>query len=166
MIALSYAGRCPGRVKALVLADTAAKIGTAEFWDERIKAIQKNGLNSMAGTILARWFSPAFQGQRPADYRGYANMLTRTPAAGYIATCQALQAADLSHLVGTIQIQSLVLCGAEDLATPPQRGRDLAATLRNARFDLIEQAGHLPCIEQPEAMAEKINRFLQEVLNQ
>jgi 3-oxoadipate enol-lactonase len=166
MIALAYAGRDPDRVKALVLADTAAKIGVPEFWDERIKAIQTNGLAGMAETILARWFSPAFPAQRPADYRGYANMLTRTPAAGYIATCQALQAADLSPLAATIQTPALVLCGAEDLATPPERSRELAAALRNARFELIEQAGHLPCVEQPAAMAEKITRFLQELLDQ
>jgi len=47
-----------------------------------------------------------------------------------------------------------------------KRGRELAATLRNARFELIEQAGHLPCVEQPEAMADKINQFFQELLNQ
>ena len=89
-------------------------------------------------------------------------MLTRTPVAGYVATCEALRAADLSNTVGTIKAKALVLCGAEDLATPPNLGRDLAESLSDARFELIEKAAHLPCVEQPAAMAAKIDQFLWE----
>jgi 3-oxoadipate enol-lactonase len=162
MIALDYALNNPERVEALIVSDTGAKIGTSEFWNERIEAIKNKGLAGLAETILGRWFAPAFAEQHPAEYRGYYNMLTRMPVAGYIATCQSLQNADLRESVSAIQAKTLVLCGAEDLATPPQLGRELAAALPNARFELIEQAAHLPCLEQPEAMAAKINQFLQE----
>jgi 3-oxoadipate enol-lactonase len=162
MIALDYAARYPENVLALVLCDTAAKIGAPEFWDERIEAIRENGLNGMAETILARWFAGSFLAQHPAEYWGYFNMLTRTPTAGYIATCEALRTADLSEAVRTIKAKALVLCGAEDLATPPGLGRELTASLTDARFELIEQAAHLPCVEQPEAMAAKLDQFLRE----
>lgn len=89
-------------------------------------------------------------------------MLTRTPIAGYMATCAAIRAADLRDAVGKIETKSLVLCGAEDAATPPELGRELAETLPAARFELIDAAGHLPCIEQPRAMASKISRFFRE----
>lgn len=164
MIALDHAIRHSQSIKALVLCDTAPKIGTPEFWRERIAAIQKNGLDGMAATILARWFSPAFSAQHPADYQGYSNMLTRMPVSGYLATCAAIREADLREPAKTIKIKSLVLCGAEDLATPPEVGRELVEALEDAHFELIEKAGHLPCIEQPEAMAQKINRFFQEFL--
>lgn len=163
MIALDYAINHAQTVRALILCDTAAKIGTAEFWNERIAGIQENGLDGMAETILGRWFAPTFSARHPAEYQGYYNMLTRMPVAGYIATCQALRDADLRQLVGTIKAKTLVLCGSEDLATPPQLGRELAETLPEARFELIEKAAHHPCIEQPEAMAAKIDRFLQKL---
>ena len=162
LIVLDYAMKHPQRVKALVLCDTAAKIGTAEFWDERVAAIRENGLANMAHTILERWFAPAFSDRRPAEYQGYYNMLARTPTEGYIATCQALGNADLRDSVKAIQAKALVLCGAEDLATPPNLGRELAASLPNAHFELVEQAAHLPCVEQPEVMAKKMEQFLRE----
>lgn len=162
MIALDYAATYPEAVKGLVLCDTAAKIGTAAYWNERIDAVRERGLARMAQVILSRWFAPTFSADRPADYGGYHNMLTRTPLEGYAATCEALRDADLRAVAKTIQARTLVLCGAEDLATPPDLVRGLSESLPDAQFDLIKGAAHLPCIEQPEAMALKINQFLQE----
>lgn len=160
LIALDFAAQHPARVQALVLCDTGARIGTAQLWDERMAAVQANGLDALAPAILARWFANGFVLAQPAAYRGYTNMLLRTPAAGYVATCAALRDADLRAVVPTIQAPALVLCGDEDLATPPSLGRELAAALPNARFELIVQAAHLPSIEQPERLATKITQFL------
>lgn len=162
MIALDYATNCPQSVRAMVLCDTGPKIGAAEFWKERIEALRVNGMLHMAEIILARWFAPAFPNEYPADYQGYYNMLTRMPVKGYMATCAALRDADLRETVATIKAKTLVLCGAEDLATPPSVGRELTETLHDARFEQIEKAAHLPCVEQPEAMATKIIQFLRE----
>lgn len=164
MVALDVAIRQPERVRALVLSDTAAKIGTAAYWKERIDAIQERGIDSVAEAILSRWFAPGFSAQRPADYRGYRNMLTRMPVAGYTATCAALGDADLREQAATLQIKALVMCGAEDGATTPKLVRGLADALPGGRFEVIEEAGHLPCIEQPKAMAAKMDRFLTEIL--
>ena len=58
---------------------------------------------------------------------------------------------------------TLVLCGAIDMATPPALGEELAGLIPGAKFSLIAGAAHLPCVEQPERMAERIRHFLQEV---
>jgi len=164
MIALDLAIRQPERVRALVLSDTAAQIGTAAYWNERIDAIEANGMNHLAPLILSRWFAPDFAARHPADYQGYFNMLTRMPVAGYTGTCAAVRDADLRQQAATLQAKTLVLCGAEDSATPPDLVRGLADTLPNGRFEVIEKAGHLPCIEQPAALAAEIDRFLREIL--
>ena len=90
-------------------------------------------------------------------------MLTRTPAEGYAATCEALRDADLHDVLKSIHMPTLVLCGDEDSATPPSLGQALAAALPNARFQLIYQAGHLPCIEQPRAVAGAMKQFFKEL---
>ncbi|MCB0100248.1 MAG: alpha/beta fold hydrolase, partial [Caldilineaceae bacterium] len=75
-------------------------------------------------------------------------------------TCEAIRNADLWPDVANIQASTLVLCGAEDLATPPAQAQQLAAALPNATYTVIDGAAHLPCIEQPEVMAAAIADFL------
>ena len=89
-------------------------------------------------------------------------MLLRIPAVGYTATCAALRDADLRGSLGGIAAKTLVLCGSEDMATTPQLARELAAAIPNARCEMIDHAAHLPCVEQPDAMAAKIWQFLKE----
>ncbi|MEZ4662500.1 MAG: 3-oxoadipate enol-lactonase [Caldilineaceae bacterium] len=160
MIALDFAAQHPQRLAKLVLCDTAPKIGTPAMWDERIAALRAHGMAHLGEAILARWFAPEFAAARPDAYRGYGNMLTRTPVDGYTGTCEAIRDADLWPQVGRIQAPTLVLCGAEDLATPPAQAQQLAAALPNASCTIIDGAAHLPCIEQPHVMAAIIANFL------
>ncbi|MFW6070162.1 MAG: 3-oxoadipate enol-lactonase [bacterium] len=162
VIALDFAIAHPDVVRGLILCDTAPRIGTMDFWEQRVRMIREKGLPQMAESILERWFAPQFAEEQPAAYRGYQNMLARMPDEGYAATSLALGEADLRDAVHTIEAPALVLCGAEDQATPPDVGRELAESLPNARFEVIEGAAHLPCIERPQATAEKINQFLKE----
>jgi 3-oxoadipate enol-lactonase len=134
MIALDYAANHPGQVEALVLSDTAARIGTADYWNERIAAIRGDGMDALKEIILSRWFAPGYAGAFPAEYQGYANMLTRTPVEGYVATCEAIRDADLSEAAATVRTETLVLTGAADAATLPDWGRELAGILPNGRF--------------------------------
>lgn len=163
MVAMDFAVRYPQRVLALVLCDTAAKIGSSDYWFDRIKALRENGIAPLADGILNRWFSPVFATRRPADYRGYANMLIRTPLAGYIATCEAIRDADLREAVPMLTTKTLVLCGSEDGATPPDLVRNFAASLPKARFELVAAAGHIPSIEQPQVLATGIGDFLSDL---
>jgi len=160
MIALDLTARYPARVPRLVLCDTGAVIGTAAYWAERIAGLEANGFTELGTAIVARWFSPAFAAAQPAAYQGYMNMLTRTPLPGYIGACTAIRDADLRLSAQGISVPALVLCGAEDMATPPDLGRELAGMLANGRFQLIPDAAHLPCIEQPALLAEYITQFL------
>ena len=55
-----------------------------------------------------------------------------------------------------------VLCvaGDQDGATPPDLVRGTADLIPGAGFVVIEGAGHIPCVEQPEALAELIDRHV------
>ena len=52
--------------------------------------------------------------------------------------------------------------GDEDGATPPELVRELAAMIPGAIYQEIDKAGHLPCIEQPQVVADAIGLFLKE----
>ena len=57
VIAQELTRQRPELVAALVLCATAAKIGTDESWDERIAAVERGGIESIAGSVLERWFT-------------------------------------------------------------------------------------------------------------
>ncbi|HVX80706.1 MAG TPA: 3-oxoadipate enol-lactonase, partial [Devosiaceae bacterium] len=50
--------------------------------------------------------------------------------------------------------------GDQDGSTPPRAVADFAKTIPGARFELIEDCGHLPSIEQPAVLAEIMRAFL------
>jgi pimeloyl-ACP methyl ester carboxylesterase len=47
----------PERIQRLVLANTAARIGSAEGWQARIDAVQRGGMESIRELVLARFLS-------------------------------------------------------------------------------------------------------------
>ena len=160
MIALDFAASWPERVRSMVLCDTAPIIGTADLWNDRIDKLREHGMGSIAEAILARWFAPTFKKKSPAVYQGCYNMLTRMPVDGYTGTCEAIRDADLTEATRTIEVHTLILCGTEDASTPPDLVRGLVELMPDAEFQEIPDAGHSTCIEQPDLVAEQIERFL------
>lgn len=161
MMALEFGLRFSERAQALVLCDTAAKIGTVDYWADRIHNLHNGGIEPLAAGILERWFSPAFIANHQAMYKGYYNMLTRTPLEGYIGVCAAISDTDLRTAATDLMVPTLVLCGSEDQATTPEMVQAFAETLPHGRFALIPHAGHIPSIEQPAVVAQLITDFLE-----
>jgi 3-oxoadipate enol-lactonase len=163
LIAQQMAIAYPDRVRALVLCDTGARIGTVASWEERMASVKKDGMGVLASASMERWFSEGFRSDRNDEMRGYANMVARTSVDGYLGTCCALRDADLIQAVKSVAKPTLVLCGDQDIATPPAMARELAGLVPNARVSLIPGAGHISCVEQPAVMAAQISEFLREV---
>jgi 3-oxoadipate enol-lactonase len=162
-IALEFASRFPSRLAGVVFCDTGMKIGTSELWNARIAAVQDGGLESISTAVMQRWFDSRFHAGQAARVRGFQNMLERTSARGYVATCAALRDSDLhgaAKIVRESRVKTLVVCGQDDQSTPVALSQALAQTLET-RLELIEDAGHLPCIQQPEPMANAIKSFLE-----
>ncbi|WP_417684125.1 3-oxoadipate enol-lactonase [Roseibium sp.] len=152
----------PDLVKALVLCDTAAKIGSAEMWQTRMDAIENGGIEVLAEPILERWFSEEFRATRAEELAGWRSMLTRTPLDGYLGTCAAIRDTDFSEEVQSLSIPVLCVCGTDDGATTPELVRATAGLIPGARYVDIDGAGHLPCIEKPDALVLAIKEFIQE----
>jgi 3-oxoadipate enol-lactonase len=153
VIAQEFYRQRPERVAALVLCDTAAKIGTDETWDQRIAEVERGGIESIADSVLERWFTAEFPASRPAEFAGIRAMLTRTPRQGYLAACGALKRADLRPYAGRIEAPTLCLVGDEDGSTPVALVKETAALIAGSRFEIVEGAGHLPNVEKPSIVA-------------
>jgi 3-oxoadipate enol-lactonase len=146
----------PERVAALVLCDTAAKIGTDEVWDQRIAEVERGGIEALADAILQRWFTAHFRAARSTELAGMRAMLTRTPKQGYLAASGALKRADLRSYAGRIVAPTLCLVGDEDGSTPVALVKETAALIPGSRFEIIEGAGHLPNVEKPKMVADLV----------
>ena len=148
-------------VRAMVLSNTAAKIGTRQMWDDRIGAIRANGIEGIADGIMERWFAKPFR--ETPEMVGYRNMLTRQPVEGYTGCAAAIAGTDFITPTSGLTLPTLAIAGAEDGATPPDLVRETADLVKGARFHLIRGAGHLPPIEKPEEYARVLTEFLTSV---
>lgn len=161
MIAQGLAALRPDLAAALVLCDTAHKIGPAEMWNERISAIGSGGIASLTDAIMERWFTPGYRSPDNPDFTGYVAMLTRTSVDGYVGTCAAIRDCDLTESTRALAVPALCIVGDQDGSTPPELVRSTAELIEGARFEIVEGAGHLPCVEQPERTADLIRDFLE-----
>ena len=157
------AAQRPDLVKALVISNSAAKLGTAESWQARINAIRAHGLHGIADAVMERWFAPAFR-TSPA-VTPWRNMMIRTPVEGYIAACGALVGrnfgpAHQAEATRALRLPALVIAGGEDGSTPPDLVRATANLIQGAAFHTIPGTGHLPCVENPAAYAAILTPFL------
>ncbi len=149
MIVQDLAARRPEIVSGLVLCDTAARIGDDELWNRRIEAVNEAGLESIADSILERWFSPGFRYGNPAFHK-WKNMLIRTPRTGYVHTCAAIRDADLTDATSRIRLPAIAVAGELDGATPPLAVEEFSRLIEGCRFEIIPSVGHLPCVEAPD----------------
>lgn len=161
MIAQGLATKRQDLVRAAVLSNTGAKIGTREMWEERIRTVETGGIEALADAVMERWFSRHFRAT--VELELWRNMLVRQPAAGYAGCSAAIAGTDFLAPTAALRLPVLGIAGSEDGATPPDLVRETVELVPGSKFHLIRGAGHLPCVETPEEYAEVLVRFLKEV---
>src|SRR5688572_23826742 len=85
----------PRRVKSLVLANTAARIGSVEMWTERMTFVREQGMAALAGLTMPRWFTETFRTQEPQTVSEFQSMVARCSKDGYLGCSAALRDEDL-----------------------------------------------------------------------
>ncbi len=83
--------------------------------------------------------------------------------AAFRVGAEAVWLADQATRAHDIRVPVLVLCGSEDLVTPPALSAELARMIPGARYELIDGAGHLSNIEQPAAFNALVGGFIRAV---
>lgn len=160
LIAQGLAAKRLDLMRAMVLSNTAAKIGTRDMWAERIAAIEQGGIKALAAPTMERWFSKPFR--QTSDMLAWQHMMERQSQEGYIGCCAAIAGTDFITPTSGLRLPTLAIAGSEDGSTPPDLVRETAGLIPGSRFELIRGAGHLPCVEQPEAYAKLLTNFLTE----
>lgn len=161
LIAQGLAVKRLDQVRAMVLSNTGAKIGTQEMWGDRIAAVEAGGIEALAEATLDRWFSKSFRAT--PELKAWRAMLIRTPVDGYIGCSHAIAGTDFYTTTASLSLPTLGVAGSEDGSTPPDLVRETTALVRGSRFELIRGAGHLPMVEAPERYAKVLTAFFKEI---
>lgn len=159
MVGLWLLTKAPERIGRAVLANTAAQIGGAEIWNERIRTVREKGLEGLASSVLANWFTRRFREQHPEEVRRFEAILLGTDPQGYAAHCAAIRDADLRAGLHAIKHPVLVVVGRHDPVTPPGVGALIASSIPSGRLVTLE-AAHLSPVEAADAFVEAAVAFL------
>jgi 3-oxoadipate enol-lactonase len=158
MIAQGLAAKRMDLVSAMVLSNTGAKIATRDIWAERIAAVQADGMAAVVDATMQRWFSAPFHDT--AEFHAWRNMFLRTPVEGWTGCAAAIAGTDFQASTSGLRLPTLAIAGAHDTSTPPDLVFETADLVPGAQKALIQRAGHLPCVEQPEEYADLLRDFL------
>lgn len=162
MVALEIMRTAPERVTRLALVDTNARPDTPEQTARRratnAAMLAADDLAALAGPGIAYMLHPA----TGADARAALMAMTlRVGASAYVRQNEAVIArADLRPVLGTIAIPTIIVVGREDLMTPLACSQEISDAIPNARLRIIPDCGHLPPIEQPQALAALLRDWL------
>jgi 3-oxoadipate enol-lactonase len=136
-----------------VLICTSPYMPPASAWQERAAAVLEAGATEpIADGVVDRWLTQPFAAERP-DVRAWLRaMLVGCAPAGYAWCCGAIERMDLRGSLAAIRAPTLVISGADDLATPPDKQQQIAAAIPDARHEVLTRAAHLAAVEQPDAV--------------
>jgi len=160
-VALQAALSVPARVQRLVLAHTAAAFPPRGLWDERISTVSMQGMAPLVEGLGARWFSSGFAIANPAAVLGAEATLREVQPRGYAECCAALRDFDVTAELGAVRAPTLVIGGAQDIATPPERAEALHDLIPGADLLMLD-SGHLSNVEQAEEFSEAVSGFLRD----
>ena len=149
----------PHRLDKLVLANTAARIGTSDGWNARAAQVRADGMGGVASGAAARWFTPAFIARAPHVAARMIARLREQDAEGYAACCDALADADLRAAARTIAVPTLVIAGAADPVTTVDDAEWLRDRIPGAKLVAIA-ASHLSSIEADTQFTHALAAFL------
>ena len=150
-------------VRALVISNTAAKIGTPALWAERIRAVRDGGIDAVLDANMQRWFSRETQRDHPEVVNAARDRMRTTPLTGYLGCMEAIADTDLYESTARLRLPTLAIAGSEDGSTPADLVRETAGLIPGARFELIRGTGHMPPVEKPDDYASLLTDFLSSI---
>lgn len=159
-IALWAAINHPGRLRSVVLSNTAAQIGTSEGWQERISVVLDGGMAGISEAVVGRWFADGFAQRHPGRFARAVQVFESTDPEGYVGCCHALADADLRGAVEKVTVPTLLIGGERDVSTPLSDVLWLHERIAGSRLEILPGVAHLPNLENPEKYSALLTDWL------
>jgi pimeloyl-ACP methyl ester carboxylesterase len=152
------------RVLALILADTRSGADTEEGKAKRRETIElarREGPAAVARAMLPGMVGKSTREREPSVVAMMRSMMESASVESIVGACEAMIARpDSTSLLSTIDVPTLIICGEEDVLTPPKESRAMHAAIPGSRLEIIPGAGHVSNVERPAAVNQVLTEFL------
>jgi 3-oxoadipate enol-lactonase len=163
-IALNAIENYPERFNALVLCDTNCKADTPEGKEKRLKTIESiklNGVEKFADGLIENLLAPQTLAAKNEIVTAIREMIVKTSRDSLFKTLIAFtRRSETCSKLQEIKVPVLIIVGKEDKVTPPEAARFMHDKIRGATLSIIEHAGHLSNLENPDQFNAQLKGFL------
>lgn len=156
---LQLALRHGGRLRGAAILASGARLGDPASWADRAAQARAQSTSSLIIASAQRWFAPGSMARRPDLSGRLLHVLQDADDESYARCCEALAGYDVRASLGGITVPVLAAWGAFDAVAPEEKSLEIVRGVVDGRAERIDDAGHLPPAEQPEAVAALLRAF-------
>ncbi len=164
IVAMEILRQAPDRVARLALIDTNPLAELPQVKARRGPQMQKVRAGGLRA-VMRDEMKPNYLAPGPRKTAILDLCLDMAEALGpevFLRQSRALMARpDQTQTLATAQQSTLVLCGRHDVLCPVERHEMMRDLMPNARLTILEDAGHLPTLETPDAANAALSQWLE-----
>jgi len=163
-IVFEVALAAPRRVRGLILCDTFAQLDTPEKKASRYglaDRLEAEGMGNYAVEVLPKMLCAKTIAEKPAVAAELVAMMQRAPARGAANALRArAERRDYLPLLQELDLPTLIVVGEHDQFTPVADAELMHGSIRGSQLVVLEDAGHIASMEQPERFNAALAEFL------
>lgn len=165
IVAMEVLRQAPGRVDRIALLDTNPLAETEEVKARRVPQMEAVSAGRLQ-TVMRDEMKPNYLAEGPGRAAILDLCMEMALDLGpevFLQQSTALRdRPDQQDTLRAFGGKALVLCGRQDALCPVARHELMHALLPDSRLEIIEDAGHLPTLEQPERTTAALSRWLED----
>ncbi len=166
-IGWQFVARHANRLGSLIACDTRIVGDSPEFVNGRMKLAQlviEQGPQAAADAVIPKLFSAKSLTERTAIVEETRRVILETDPESIAAALRGMaNRPDMTSILPTINVPTLVMAGTGDVLSPPAEMRAFSEKIPGAQFVEILDAGHMAPLENPGAVNRALAGFLARV---
>ena len=163
IVAMELLRRAPERVSRIALISTSPLDDTPQISAAR-EPLMVRAKAGRLEDVMAETLRPEYLAPGPKRVEVLSIVKEMSQALGpdvFIRQSRALQRRrDQQSTLRKCKVPALIMCGAHDQLTPVKRHSFMAELIPNAQLQIMEHSGHLPPLEQPDAVTQVLRDWL------
>jgi 3-oxoadipate enol-lactonase len=168
-VILNAISRYPERFEAVILSDTQCIADSPEAKEKRYKTIHQietSGLEDFAKGFVKLIFCKDSLVDKNELIEKIKKVILSTDTGVITRTIRALALrTEMCISLKEIKVPVLILCGKEDVVTPPEQAQFLQCNITGSRLYSIEKAGHMSNLEQSDEYNQHVSNFISGLCN-